>query len=336
MSVTSATARRSSVARGHEADVSMCGQRSRRAALQRGAFPERVRSDHLPRRPAREAAWVRWTSWRATLADARAGLRHAPVVREYLDSHQLQPSMLTLGSNGAITNAARMGLGVALQSRWPCSWSSSSAAEDDPSSRRAALALVVRGLVDRRAGVARASWSSFGPCRRPGAAARRRWVKRTRSPGGQETGVERGTAPDLSMPDVRVDAGTDLGASRDQVVEQQGLREGQRLAASQVGADHELPEPLRAQVAGVLHPRPDRRLRARRRAPGACRPGAGGATRVRGGPGSGRPSGRRSGERSGWRACRAGPARRPGARAGRGCRGGSRRRCPRARAGART
>ena len=35
----------------------------------------------------------------------------------YLGSHQLQPPLLTLGSNGAIKNAARMGLGIALQSQ---------------------------------------------------------------------------------------------------------------------------------------------------------------------------------------------------------------------------
>jgi LysR family transcriptional regulator, low CO2-responsive transcriptional regulator len=36
---------------------------------------------------------------------------------DYLASTQLQPSLLTLGSNGAIKNAARIGLGLALQSR---------------------------------------------------------------------------------------------------------------------------------------------------------------------------------------------------------------------------
>jgi DNA-binding transcriptional LysR family regulator len=36
---------------------------------------------------------------------------------DYLTAHQLQPSLLTLGSNGAIKNAARIGLGIALQSR---------------------------------------------------------------------------------------------------------------------------------------------------------------------------------------------------------------------------
>jgi len=36
---------------------------------------------------------------------------------DYLTAQQLQPSLLTLGSNGAIKNAARIGLGIALQSR---------------------------------------------------------------------------------------------------------------------------------------------------------------------------------------------------------------------------
>jgi LysR family transcriptional regulator, low CO2-responsive transcriptional regulator len=35
---------------------------------------------------------------------------------DYLAAQQLQPSLLTLGSNGAIKNAARIGLGLALQS----------------------------------------------------------------------------------------------------------------------------------------------------------------------------------------------------------------------------
>jgi LysR family transcriptional regulator, low CO2-responsive transcriptional regulator len=39
------------------------------------------------------------------------------VCEEYLTARQLQPPLLTLGSNGAIKNAARIGLGVALQSR---------------------------------------------------------------------------------------------------------------------------------------------------------------------------------------------------------------------------
>ena len=62
------------------------------------------------------------------------------------------------------------------------------------------------------------------------------------------------------MPTVWIDAGANLGPSRDQVVEQQGLDQGQRLGAVQLRADRELPEPLGAQVTGVVHPAPDRVL----------------------------------------------------------------------------
>ncbi len=37
---------------------------------------------------------------------------------EYLAAHELAPKTLTLGSNGAIKQAAGLGLGVAVQSRW--------------------------------------------------------------------------------------------------------------------------------------------------------------------------------------------------------------------------
>jgi LysR family transcriptional regulator, low CO2-responsive transcriptional regulator len=39
------------------------------------------------------------------------------LIDEYLASQQIQPELLTLGSNGAIKNAARIGLGLALQSQ---------------------------------------------------------------------------------------------------------------------------------------------------------------------------------------------------------------------------
>jgi DNA-binding transcriptional LysR family regulator len=38
-------------------------------------------------------------------------------MEEFLASHELSPQMLTMGSNGAIKQAARAGLGVSLQSR---------------------------------------------------------------------------------------------------------------------------------------------------------------------------------------------------------------------------
>jgi DNA-binding transcriptional LysR family regulator len=39
------------------------------------------------------------------------------MTEEFLARHELQPRMLTMGSNGAIKQAARSGLGVSLQSR---------------------------------------------------------------------------------------------------------------------------------------------------------------------------------------------------------------------------
>jgi DNA-binding transcriptional LysR family regulator len=38
-------------------------------------------------------------------------------VAEFLAAHELRPDTLTLGSNGAIKEAVRLGLGVSLQSR---------------------------------------------------------------------------------------------------------------------------------------------------------------------------------------------------------------------------
>ncbi len=39
------------------------------------------------------------------------------LVAEFLSDHDLRPQTLTLGSNGAIKEAVRLGLGVSLQSR---------------------------------------------------------------------------------------------------------------------------------------------------------------------------------------------------------------------------
>ena len=104
---------------------------------------------------------------------------------------------------------------------------------------------------------------------------------------------------------------------RDQVVEQQRLHQRQRLGAAQLGADHELAEPLHAQVAGVLHALPDRLLELGRQL-GCGRPGCAAPTRARAGPASARgPRDRSAATGRGGAACRAGPPRRRGARAGR-------------------
>ena len=71
-----------------------------------------------PEDPLAKRAWVAVDELGATpwlMREQGSGTRR--LCETYLNSHQLQPPVLTLGSNGAIKNAARVGLGVALQSR---------------------------------------------------------------------------------------------------------------------------------------------------------------------------------------------------------------------------
>jgi DNA-binding transcriptional LysR family regulator len=49
------------------------------------------------------------------MRETGSGTRH--LVSEFLADHDLRPQTLTLGSNGAIKEAVRLGLGVSLQSR---------------------------------------------------------------------------------------------------------------------------------------------------------------------------------------------------------------------------
>ena len=68
--------------------------------------------------PLAKRAWVALDELGATpwlMREQGSGTRR--LCETYLNSHQLQPPVLTLGSNGAIKNAAQEGLGVALQSR---------------------------------------------------------------------------------------------------------------------------------------------------------------------------------------------------------------------------
>ena len=59
---------------------------------------------------------------------------------------------------------------------------------------------------------------------------------------------------------------------RDQVIEHQQLHDRQRVAAVQAGADRELAQPLRAQVAGEVHVLPDPLLELERRRRGRAGP----------------------------------------------------------------
>ena len=69
----------------------------------------------------------------------------------YLDSHQLHPPLLTLGSNGAIKNAARMGLRIALQSREAVELELDAGRLATISPRGGLPKRAWRGLLDRRA-----------------------------------------------------------------------------------------------------------------------------------------------------------------------------------------
>ncbi len=103
----------------HEADVAISGRAPEDRGLEGVAFAENeFVLITAPGDPLAKRAWVAVDElapipW--LLREQGSGTRRLCEV--YLDSHQLQPSTLTLGSNGAIKNAARMGLGIALQSR---------------------------------------------------------------------------------------------------------------------------------------------------------------------------------------------------------------------------
>lgn len=103
----------------HEADVAISGQAPRARGFEGTAFLDNefvliTSSDD----PLAKRAWVVLDELGATpwlMREQGSGTRR--LCETYLNSHQLQPPVLTLGSNGAIKNAAQEGLGVALQSR---------------------------------------------------------------------------------------------------------------------------------------------------------------------------------------------------------------------------
>jgi len=103
----------------HEADVAITGRPPEEGALEGVPFLDNefvlitAPGDALAKR-----TWVAVDELGAKpwlMREQGSGTRR--LCETYLASHQLAPSLLTLGSNGAIKNSARMGLGVALQSR---------------------------------------------------------------------------------------------------------------------------------------------------------------------------------------------------------------------------
>jgi LysR family transcriptional regulator, low CO2-responsive transcriptional regulator len=104
---------------GHEVDLVVSGRAPEEGAFKAVAFApsefELVTApgDKLAKRPWVPVEALADRAW--LVREPGSGTRR--LCEEYLAANQLQPELLTLGSNGAITNAARVGLGVALQSK---------------------------------------------------------------------------------------------------------------------------------------------------------------------------------------------------------------------------
>jgi DNA-binding transcriptional LysR family regulator len=104
---------------GHRVDVAIGGRPPADGRLSGEAFLENpillitAPGDPLARRrsvPVEDLADRAWL-----LREPGSGTR--TMIEEFLGRHELAPRMLTMGSNGAIKQAARAGLGVSLQSR---------------------------------------------------------------------------------------------------------------------------------------------------------------------------------------------------------------------------
>ena len=102
----------------HEVDLVVSGRAPEEGDFQSVAFAENdfqlvtAPGDPLAKRSTVELEELAARPW--LLREPGSGTRK--MVEEYLAANQLEPDVLTLGSNGAITNAARVGLGIALQS----------------------------------------------------------------------------------------------------------------------------------------------------------------------------------------------------------------------------
>ncbi|MBM3666080.1 MAG: LysR family transcriptional regulator [Actinobacteria bacterium] len=103
----------------HEADVAVSGRPPEESGLEGEVFADNefalitAPGDPLAKRPRVAVSELGGTPW--LMREQGSGTRR--LCQAYLSQHQLDPAQLTLGSNGAIKNAARVGLGIALQSR---------------------------------------------------------------------------------------------------------------------------------------------------------------------------------------------------------------------------
>jgi DNA-binding transcriptional LysR family regulator len=102
----------------HEVDLVVSGRAPEEGDFQSVAFAENdfqlvtAPGDPLAKRRTVDLEEIAARPW--LLREPGSGTRK--MVEDYLAANQLEPDVLTLGSNGAITNAARVGLGIALQS----------------------------------------------------------------------------------------------------------------------------------------------------------------------------------------------------------------------------
>ena len=311
----------------HEADVAISGGRPRTApSTGWRSWTTSSSSSPPPATRSRSAPGWRSTSSPGTpwlMREQGSGTRRLCEV--YLDSHQLQPPLLTLGSNGAIKNAARMGLGIALQSREAVALE---------------LELGLLATISPRGGLPKRSWyvvrSTVGPSSQPAEAftefvrssaaadalARMHGDEIKQSPPadamnrlGVQHRVGAGDARRVAV--VRVDAGADLGPGRDQVVEQQGLHQRQRAErCSSVPIVNSPSRWARRWLACCI--RSQTASSSSAASSGSVSPGIRSSASCRAGPGSGRRRRGRAGARGrGGAGCRA------GSRGRRGCSGSS-------------
>jgi LysR family transcriptional regulator, low CO2-responsive transcriptional regulator len=103
----------------HDVDVAVAGRAPEDGDFEAVAFADNdfvlvtAPGDPLAKRSSVEPEELAATPW--LVREPGSGTRR--LVESYLAAQRIDPPLLTLGSNGAITNAARVGLGIAMQSR---------------------------------------------------------------------------------------------------------------------------------------------------------------------------------------------------------------------------